>query len=402
MTRVSVQVLESLRLGGYGVEGQEVEGEDTQEQSGAGGLAATPAASTIRASVSFHKQRTGGHGATPVISAPADVAAERGGDVGAAARPQARRSGDDACVTAPAGFLGAVGGSRRSSSLSATAPAALLTHEAGALPRPPFRLLTDAPVAGTRRPGLSWSARARRVQSHACAAEPAELDGVDVMGGAGGGAAGMEEVPPAGDGLPQCATRQSSEDCGLEVAAPARVEHREAMQAVDGRSNGGGGHVNPAAEERRTMEQIASLIQKSQLWNTGRLRQQKASSMPHAAAPAWHVTSVHSGSGGSHCQAEPWCDGDAQVGSASGGGARSADVDGTATAQSAVVSSHGYSGVLDTDKDEFILDSSESERPSNGRRCSVGEDQGRHVYTGTLDMEKDEFILGESELESDV
>lgn len=290
--------------------------------------------------------------------------------------------------------------------LALTAPATVW-DEVGALERPPFRLLTDAAVAGTlRRPG-AWSARARRVQSHACAADTDadSVAGECVDGGRHEDTEAVEEMVAAS------AMLALAESLGVEEGGPLAADLMEALSSmgeaaisVDAAVAEVPEYDHPAQEAERVSHgsqirvtatpgggsggwpqgDAMRLVQQSRLWAAAsppEMRAFRAHSMPNADMPAWHASPGHAGTAAA-ATSVPLC---------------------SVQEHSHAGASDAYRGIADISPG---IASANSPPPPVGVRERRGaEDAGPayrgHAYTGTLDRVKDEFILDESELESD-
>eukprot|EP00892_Ulva_mutabilis_P000408 jgi/Ulvmu1/10368/UM061_0051.1 len=408
--------LRSMVLEALGQDGFEPVG-NAGGSSAAVGDVASPDSRALQDSSRSHSRSdpgwAGGYAATAPVSAPsgdADGALRAGSS--AAARGRRLGGHEPPWETAPERLpqaperLPQAAERVLQAAAALVAPAAAL-QEAGPLPRPPFRLLTDTPVAGTLRRGRAWSARARTLQSHAC------LLSAVVPPDAAAAAGPQQRSRSSTDSIEQMApaaamlVRRSGSfprtfsprgAAGLSGGAgPVFVEPVRPVEDAGVRVHGGlcaQPAAGAAAGSRPTMEEIAHLVQQSRLWWPAALREHKASSMPHSStAPDWHGLPIQS-------EAK---ERDGQTGSIAASAAASdsrnsrqehcagatkeraqADVvtDGAISPGAETVSSHVYSGVLDMERDEFILDSSKSERPSDGRLDWVGGQACEDGYIG--------------------
>lgn len=301
-----------------------------------------------------------------------------------------------------------------------TAPPAMF-REDGPLERPPFRLLTDVPAAGTVRRGAAWSARARRIQSHACSPDAEQSDGSesDAASLEGTKTQAVQEMVPASAMLPEAAPMNGQhEDPAHSEAGPgeshgmlwnAPVPQDAPVQAAAGGnappSSEPGSYTNSMESNAAVRgndgesgiwkrEQVLNLIQQSCLWGPSKLpeHRSRAVSMPHAAAPSWPSTGASSN--GSRGAANPVAGSSSDIG---------------ASVPSHTAARPMYRGEMDRVRDEFVLRSTGSENvgatavgmaPGPGSPLAGGTGYRSHVYSGTLDMDKDEFILDDEELES--
>lgn len=292
---------------------------------------------------------------------------------GASSGSTPRKSAAPGGSTAPAVlWRGAAGGSAalpEMPPLPLTAPAAVW-RRADALERPPFRLLTEvAPAAGTLQRGQEWSARARRLQSHAFVDDECGSDEDRADRQVTSAAAAAVPHKDSGDTL----RAGEAEEIQQMVAASEMI-----MAAGAGSQSGLASHVDamidvamgehphPGAAVRTTnqghtkpglqgsdhgssclsQEDAQKVVQQSRLWEVGKLGPVgvvRSYSMPPAATSVWSSSSLRSGRNEAGVVAVSAADGAA--------GAVGASV-------------HVYSGVFDMGRDEFILYSSGSEHRS--------------------------------------